>query len=51
MSRATSGSVNLTRMLTGSPEDQVLTFAAPPGMPVEAPADLSGACAQRSCEF
>ena len=27
MSRATSGSVNLTRMLTGSPEDQVLTFA------------------------
>lgn len=35
----------------GSREDQVLTFAAPPGMPVQAPADFSGGCAQRSCEF
>lgn len=34
----------------GSREGQVLTFAAPPGIPVRAPADFSGGCAQRSCE-
>lgn len=35
----------------GSREGQVLSYAAPPPVPVQAPADFSGGCPGRSCEF